>query len=38
MAQMKLSTEKQLMDLQNRLVVAKGEGRGKEWGGWGAWG
>ena len=28
MAQMKLSTEKQLMDLQNRLVVAKGEGVG----------
>ena len=37
-AQMNLSTEKQLMDLQNRLVVAKGEGRGREWGGWGAWG
>ena len=35
---MNLSTEKQLMDLQNRLVVAKGEGTGREWGGWGAWG
>ena len=35
-AQMNLSTEKKIMDLWNRLVVAKGEGR--EWGGWGAWG
>ena len=26
MAQMNLSTEKKLMDLKNRLVVAKGEG------------
>ena len=26
MAQMNLSTEKKLMDLENRLVVAKGEG------------
>ena len=26
MAQMNLSTEKKIMDLQNRLVVAKGEG------------
>ena len=25
MAQMNLSTEKKLMDLENRLVVAKGE-------------
>ena len=25
MAQMNLSTEKELMDLENRLVVAKGE-------------
>ena len=25
---MKLSTEKKLMDLENRLVVAKGEGEG----------
>ena len=30
MAQMKLSTEK-LMDLENRLVVAKGEGKGVGW-------
>ena len=28
MAQMNLSTEKKLMDLENRLVVAKGEGKG----------
>ena len=28
MAQMKLSTEEKLMDLENRLVVAKGEGVG----------
>ena len=28
MAQMKLSTEKKIMDLENRLVVAKGEGEG----------
>ena len=28
MAQMKLSMEKKLMDLENRLVVAKGEGEG----------
>ena len=28
MAQMNLSTEKKLMDLENRLVVAKGEGVG----------
>ena len=28
MAQMKLSTEKKLMDLENRLVVAKAGGRG----------
>ena len=28
MAQMNLSTEKKLMDLQNRLVVSKGEGVG----------
>ena len=26
--QMKLSTEKKIMDLENRLVVAKGEGEG----------
>ena len=29
MAQMKLSTEKKIMDLENRLVVAKGEGVGR---------
>ena len=28
MAQMNLSTENKLMDLGNRLVVAKGEGEG----------
>ena len=28
MAQRNLSTEKKLMDLENRLVVAKGEGVG----------
>lgn len=28
MAQMKLSTEKKLMHLENRLVVVKGEGLG----------
>ena len=28
MAQMNLSTEKKLMDLDNRLVVAEGEGEG----------
>ena len=28
---MNLSTEKQLMDLENRLVVAKGEEEGVEW-------
>ena len=28
MAQRKLSTEKKCMDLENRLVVAKGEGEG----------
>ena len=31
MAQMNLSTEKKIMDLENRLVVAKGEGEGMEW-------
>ena len=29
---MKLSTEKKIMDLENRLVVA--QGRGREWEGW----
>ena len=28
MAQMNLSTEKKIMDLENRLVVAKGQGVG----------
>ena len=28
MAQMNLSTEKKIMGLKNRLVVAKGEGKG----------
>ena len=32
---MNLSTEKKLIDLENRLVVAQGEGR--EWGGLGVW-
>ena len=31
MAQMKLSTEKKIIDLENRLVVAKGEGEGVGW-------
>ena len=31
MAQINLSTEKKLMDLENRLVVAKGEGKGGRW-------
>ena len=31
MAQMKLSTEKKIMDLENRLVVAKGEQEGVGW-------
>ena len=30
-AQMKFSTEKKLMDLENRLVVSKGEGEGVGW-------
>ena len=34
MAQMNLSTEKKIMDLENRLVVAKGQGGGAEGGGW----
>ena len=33
-AQRNLSTEKKIMNLENRLVVAKGEGEGV--GGWGA--
>ena len=31
MAQINLSTEKKLMDLENRLVVAKGDGEGVGW-------
>jgi len=31
MAQMNLSTEKKIMDLENRLVVAKGKGVGVVW-------
>ena len=31
MAQMNLSTEKKIMDLENRLLVAKGEGEGVGW-------
>jgi len=31
MAQLDLSTDKKIMDLENRLVVA-------QWGVWGAWG
>ena len=30
-AQMNLSAEKKIMDLQNRFVVAKGEGEGVRW-------
>ena len=31
MAQMKLSTEKKVMDLEKKLAVAKGEGEGVGW-------
>ena len=31
MAQMKLSTEKKIMGMEKRLVVAKEEGEGVEW-------
>ena len=31
MTQMKLSIEKKLMDLENRLVVAKGDGEAVGW-------
>ena len=31
MAQINISTEKKFMDLENRLVVAKGEGEGVGW-------
>ena len=33
MAEMNLSTENKLMDLENRLVVARQRGRWKEWDG-----
>ena len=33
MAQMNLSTEKKIMGMENRLVVAKGEGEGVGWSG-----
>ena len=31
MAQMNFSTEKKLIDLENKLVIAKGKGEGVEW-------
>ena len=31
MAQMNLSTQKKLMDMENILVIAKGEGKGVGW-------
>ena len=31
MAQMNISTEKKIMDMENGLVVAKGEGEGVGW-------
>ena len=31
MAQVNFSTEKKLMDMENRLMVAKGEGEGVGW-------
>ena len=31
MAQMNLSTEKKIMELENRLVIAKGEREGMGW-------
>ena len=31
MVQMNLSIEKKLMDLENKLMVAKGEGEGAGW-------
>ena len=31
MAQMNFSTEKKIMDLENRLIIAKGEGEGMGW-------
>jgi len=38
MAQMNLSTEKKIMDLENRLAVAGGLGWARKWDGLGAWG
>ena len=38
MAQMNLSTKKKNMDLENRLVVAKGEAEGQGVDGLGIWG
>ena len=35
---MNLSMEKKIMDMENRLVVAKGEGEGEGVDGWGAFG
>ena len=37
MAQMNLSTEQKLTDIENRFVVAKVDGEGREWDGqvWG---
>ena len=34
---MNLSTKKKIMDLENRLVVPRGEGEGEGWGAWGQW-
>ena len=31
MAQMNISTEEKIMDMENRLVITKGEGEGVEW-------
>mgnify|MGYP006880540275 CR=1 FL=1 len=31
MAQMSFSTEKKILDVENRLLVAKGEGEGVGW-------
>jgi len=36
MEQMNLSKKKKIMDMENRLVVARGQGR--EWDGLGIWG
>ena len=37
MAQLNFSTEKKCVDLENRLVVAKGGGKGREWDEPGVW-